>query len=229
MNHVMRVTVAAAALIAIPAVAFAQVGTTEEHRQRAEATAPRMERGPGIAVLLRSAPELQLSAEQVARLEAIESRLQQQNQPLIAQLREAGVAQRGASGGWVRGDRARERSPEQREQMRERRQEMTPEQREEMRQRMQDRARSITPEQRREMAQRFRVAQREVPVELRPVAEQLRENTTVAVREAREVLTPEQEARLQEVFRTRMADRGDRPGWQQRRGGDRQNFQRRSR
>lgn len=182
-------TMMTAVVLALPTAAAAQTP---------EAPAPRGERGIPVEALLRVQEELGLSADQVARLEQIGQRLQAQNEPLVAQLRE--------SGAWpgARAGAARQLTPEEREEMRRRmqeRREATPEQRE----RMRERARSVTPEQRREMARRFRV-----PAELQPTVAQLRANNLTALEEARSVLTAEQIARANELIRERFSER--RPG-----------------
>jgi hypothetical protein len=119
-------------------------------------------------------------------------------------------------------ERMQARTPEQREQMREGMQTMTPEQRQQMHERMQ----AMTPEQReahrREMqarrgdpqarpAQPGMRAEQRVPEELRPVMQQMRENTRAAAEEARAVLTSEQHERLRELAHQR---RGE--GWMRR-------------
>jgi hypothetical protein len=134
-------------------------------------------------------------------------------------------------------EHGRARTPEQRQQMRERMQAMTPEQRQQMhegmqamtpeqRQQMHERMQAMTPEQReahrREMqarrgdpqarpAQPGMRAEQRVPEELRPVMQQMRENTRAAAEEARAVLTSEQHERLRELAHQR---RGE--GWMRR-------------
>lgn len=188
-----------AALAAAPSALEAQTqrGT---HGQEQGVRGPH---GAPVAMLLQHRAELGLSAEQVNRLEAIGQRLEQQNAPLVAQLR--------ASGAW-----------QDREQMRERMQSMTPEQRQQMRERM----RNMTPEQRDAMRQQMRESgearprgegqargegmrgQRQIPEALRPVMQQLSANHRAAMQEARAVLTDDQQVRLRELV-------------QQRRGGER--------
>jgi Spy/CpxP family protein refolding chaperone len=198
-----RTGLVALTLLAVPATVTAQVA--DRGGSRAEASAQRGAAGPWLGAILRNAPELNLSAEQVSRLEGIERGLRERNEPLLAQLREARVRQDGRGG-------ARAMTPEQRAEMRERARSMTPEERERLRRGMRDRAAAATPEQR----QRMRGA---LAPEMQPVMRQLRENTAEATREARAVLTPEQLARAQDLVRSRLAERGDRPGFQRR--GDR--------
>jgi hypothetical protein len=164
-------------LLALPAMGVAQ-------------TADRAERPVPVQALLEARAELGLSAEQVVQLESIHARLQEQNQPLLEEMRAAAPA-----GGSQRGVGMRERmgamTPEQREQMREHMGAMTPEQREQMRERM----------------------DRGVPAELQATVRQLRENNRAAMREAREVLTPEQQALASELVRARAAEHM--PAWRQ--------------
>jgi hypothetical protein len=156
----------AAAILAAPLALAAQ-----------DTRAPRFE---PFASVLQYRAELDLTADQVSRIQAIQQRLQAQNEPLIAQLRAAGVAQeaeRGARAPFTAEERRemRERmqsgTPAEREQLRaemrermgamrseqpermgQRMEDMTPEQREEMRQRMGN----MTPEQREEMQARMK-------------------------------------------------------------------------
>ncbi len=151
----------------------------------AQDSAERRLNGAGPERLLRLRDELRLTAEQVSRLETIRQRLQQQNAPLIEQLRASGV--------WQERGRL---TPEQREQMRQRMQNMPPEQREALRRQMQERRRSAEAGPR---------AQRQIPEELRPVIQQLRENTRSALQEARSVLTAEQQTRLRQLVQQRRA------------------------
>jgi Spy/CpxP family protein refolding chaperone len=105
-------------------------------------------------------------------------------------------------------------APEQREQMRQRMQNMTPEQREQMRQRMQN----MTPEQREQMRAQHGAVRGwqgprgagQLPEELRPVMEQIRSNWAAARQEAEQVLTTEQRTRLRELAPQRRGG-GERP------------------
>jgi ribosomal protein L29 len=112
-------------------------------------------------------------------------------------------------------------TPEQREARRQQMREMTPEQREARRQQM----REMTPEQREarraEMRQRRLAGERgpvargqlQVPEELRPVFQQLRDNNRSALAEARAVLTAEQQTRLLDLAQQRHGGAGERR-WQ---------------
>jgi Spy/CpxP family protein refolding chaperone len=227
MRKTMIVPVLAAAMLAVPMVAVAQ---DAQPRVKAE-TVRGGERG---MMMQRFAAELNLTEAQQAEMRQIRQRLQAQNAPLVAQLREAGVMRHGAA---ARGERPMHRGQmgtEQRAQMRERMQNMTPEQRAQMRERMQnmtpeqraqmrERTQSMTPEQRAQMrdqmqqrrqageqGQRQRAqgergarAQRQIPAELRPVVEQMRQNNRAAQAEMRAVLTAEQQARLAELRQQR--------------------------
>jgi hypothetical protein len=192
----------AAALLAVPAAIDAQVQPDQ--------------RGPGSFILQHRA-ELNLSAEQVARLEAIQQRVRSQNEPLLAQLRAAGLA-RGEPGqmrAHIEG-----RTPEQRAAMRQRFENMTPEQREQLRGERRQRFENMTPEQREQLrgerrqrpgAQGAR-AGRQVPEELRPVLEQLRAHNQAAMQEVRSVLTAEQQTRLRALMGERRGPRAQRQG-----------------
>jgi Spy/CpxP family protein refolding chaperone len=197
--------------------------TAQAHGQHHGSAEARGAEGRGY-MFQRMQSELDLSPQQVDRLRAISTRLEQQNRPLMEQLRAAGVWSRGADKAAAgerhgakaaRGQREQMRArmqdmtPEQREQMRARMQNMTPEQREQMRARMQD----VTPEQREQMRARMQQRmQREVPAEMQPVLQQVRENSRVAMEEARSVLTAEQQARLSQLVAQRGHAQGRRPG-----------------
>jgi hypothetical protein len=116
--------------------------------QRAPQGQERAMRTPGqmpLARMMERQAELGLTAEQVARLESIQSRLQQQNAPLVAQVREARM-------GAERGERGA----------------------------------------------------RQVPEEIRPAMQQLRQNNRAAMEEVRAVLSDEQRAKLRETMRRGM-------------------------
>jgi hypothetical protein len=219
--HLFYRAAVAAALLAVPAAVDAQAQPDQ--------------RGPGSFILQHRA-ELNLSAEQVARLEAIQQRVRSQNEPLLAQLRAAGLA-RGEPGqirAHIEGRTPEQRAamrqrfdnmtPEQREQLRsERRQRlenMTPEQREQLRSERRQRLENMTPEQREQLrgerrqrpgAQGAR-AGRQVPEELRPVLEQLRAHNQAAMQEVRSVLTAEQQTRLRALMGERRGPRAQRQG-----------------
>jgi len=184
MNMVYRTGLVAMTLLAVPAVSAAQVADVDG--SRAEVSAQRGGGGPWLPSILRNAPELNLSSDQVVRLEGIERGLRERNEPLLAQLREA--RERSDGRGGVR--------------------DMTPEARERLRRDGRSGAGAATPEQRQRMAERLR---RGVPAELQPVMRQVRQNAAEATREARAVLTPEQLAQARELVRSHVLDRSDRP------------------
>ncbi len=161
--------------------------------------------GPGLSVrvLVENQQALDLTADQVARLGQIDADLTARNEPLLARLREAGVAM--PSGGRIemRGSRPDGAEP---------RPELTPGQREQMRGRMEER--------------RDRMGDRDngavpgarggpmalgnpLPEELRPVMEQLRSNTRTANEEVRSVLTADQLRQYADLLRDRAPDRMD--------------------
>jgi hypothetical protein len=191
-----------AVLLAVPAAVDAQAQPDQ--------------RGPGSFILQHRA-ELNLSAEQVARLEAIQQRVRSQNEPLLAQLRAAGLAR--GEPGQIRAH-IEGRTPEQRAAMRQRFENMTPEQREQLRSERRQRLENMTPEQREQLrgerrqrpgAQGAR-AGRQVPEELRPVLEQLRAHNQAAMQEVRSVLTAEQQTRLRALMGERRGPRAQRQG-----------------
>jgi Spy/CpxP family protein refolding chaperone len=216
------------ALVATPAIAEAQ---------RPDAPGKRGAPGPHAmnpaAGVLSHRAELGLSADQVARLEAIRAQLEERNRPLLQQLQ----AQRPtpAEGRARPGQAAGQLTPEQRAEMRQRMearraemQQLTPEQRAERREQMrqltpeQRRARmearraeverTLTPEQRQRLeAHRAGMEQRREAIQ--PVMQQLRANQEQAREQTQQVLTAEQQARLQEL-RAAHPRRGDGPGWQ---------------
>jgi Spy/CpxP family protein refolding chaperone len=193
----------AAALAVSPTALAAQAHG--QHHGSAEA---RGAEGRGY-MFQRMQTELDLSPAQVDRLQAISARLEQQNRPLMEQLRAAGVWNHGADSAAAGERHGAKAARGQREQMRGRMQDMTPEQRERMRARMQD----MTPEQREQMRARMQQRmQREVPAEMQPVLQQVRENSRVAMEEARAVLTAEQQTRLSQLVAQRGHAQGRRPG-----------------
>lgn len=136
--------------------------------------------GMSVALFLQHRSELGLTDAQVARLEAIRDRLQQQNQPLLAQLREAGVMPR-------------------RDRMRAGMQQMTPEQRQEMRQQMQERRERLTPAEREQM--RIRMQER-MEQRMRDLTPEQREQMEARLQERMQQMTPEE----REAMRRRMQE-----------------------
>ncbi len=207
-----------AALAAAPVTLEAQNPRVPRTQEQAE----RRHDGASPQKLLQLRNELGLTAEQVSQLEGIRQRLQQQNTPLIEQLRASGAWQERRAQGEARTGEQGRIAPEQREQARQRMENMTPEQREPMRQRMQN----MTPEQREAMrrqmqerrqgAEAGRRTERQMPEELRPVMQQMQANTRSALQEARAVLTAEQQTRLSELVQQRRGPATGREG--QRRG-----------
>ncbi len=191
--------------------------------------------GHAFSMIIGQRAALNLTDDQVARLEAIGLRLRAQNAPLLEQMRASGAWQ-GRPG--ARGGERPQLTPEQREQMRQRMQNLTPEQREQMRaqrgergargargeaapeqrEQMRQRMQNLTPEQREQMRAQMQQRRgeagvrggRQVPEELRPVMEQLRANSLAARQEAQAVLTPEQQTRLRELAQQRRGA-GERP------------------
>ncbi|CAN5774800.1 hypothetical protein BH23GEM6_BH23GEM6_21080 [soil metagenome] len=175
--------------------------------------------GQPFGMMMRHSTELGLTADQIARIEAIGSRLRSQNAPLMEQMR-AGRAVEG-SRAEARGGQTPQLSPQQRQQIRQRAANMTPEQRETLRAQMEERRASVSPEDRAAMrarmeerrqqlrdragirGQRGEPRVREVPAELRAAAEQIRANRQAAMHEVRLVLTQEQQGRLQELAQQR--------------------------
>jgi Spy/CpxP family protein refolding chaperone len=211
------------AALVVPTVSSAQT-LPGAAQQREAATHARAHHG---VPFLRMREELQLTPQQVAQLEAIGARLQEQNRPLMEQMRTARggderVARRGDA---ARGQRM---TPEQREQMRARMEQMTPEQRQQMhaqmremtpeqRQQMHAQMREMTPEQRAEMRARHQGQRPQgvrgganVPTELQPVVAQMRQNGAAAMQAARGVLTPQQLERAEQLMRERTSRRGER-------------------
>lgn len=187
MNRV-TITILALMIMTGPALLEAQ---TPRVQQRAAAMMPA---GGGIGErLLAHRDALGLSADQVAQIRRIQAQLAEQNGPLADQLR-AAMPQRHDS------------TRSQHATMRERMQRLTPEQRAGMRQqraRMQQRGDSArtrpapvrppAPAMRRPAAA---VMGAQLPEELRPVMEQMRQNTARATEQLMEILTPDQRATL---------------------------------
>lgn len=161
MNRALGVALAAVLLLA-PLPALGQQAAPTDTTSAA-ARAPHAPHS-GVDLLLRYRAELQLSDEQIARLQAVAQRLEERNRPLLEQLRAAGIPLR-----------------------RERR----------------DEVHRMTPEQRQALHEKLR--------EHRPTLERLRENMEAAMREARAVLTPEQQERFRALLREQYRGRGDGP------------------
>lgn len=198
------------ALFAVIAAAPVAVSAQTPEAGTRQEQALRFRGGPSLTMLLQRQQDIGLTAEQVARLESIEQRLRDRNAPLLLQLRESGAWKHGP-GAAREGRGARgEMTPEQRQQMRERFENMTPEEREAMRKQLRERRQGApSPGAARGQAPR---AQREIPAELRPVVQQLQQNTRTALAEAREVLTPEQRTRVRELLQERRIELRERPG-----------------
>jgi Spy/CpxP family protein refolding chaperone len=139
--------------------------------------------------------ELDLSDDQVGRLQAIAERLRHQNAPLVEQLRASGAWQGKRGGPGTREGETGRLTPEQRQQRRQQFESMTPEQREALRQQMQERRGGAGAASAR--------GQHRLPEELRPAVEQIRTNARMAMDEARAVLTAEQQIRLREIVQQR--------------------------
>lgn len=152
---------------------------------------------PPLEMWTRAQTELGPTSEQVSRLEEIQRRLREQNRGLVEQLRAADAWAAPAA----KSADERLRLQQERQQMREQMQDATPEERQRMREQMQ-RMREARPGAPR--ALRHARAQRQVPPELQPVVEQIRENSRSALEEAWAVLTPEQQELLRQVHRNRM-------------------------
>lgn len=150
--------------------------------------------------------ELGLTETQVAQLQRIRSDLRARNQPLREQMRAAMGEERAGRPGM------RDMTPEQRETRREAMRSMTPQQRramaraqrEQMRERREE-MRQLSAEEREQMR-----AQRQARMEqMRPVMEQIRGNARAAWEQTNSVLTPEQRAAL-EARREARGERGRR-------------------
>lgn len=234
----LAVAVAAAGCHENP-VELAPAPATQSVGELARATGPMGAMDP-VSRLLSQRDFLELSGDQIARLESIQSRLAVQTAPLIAQLEE--LRPEGAARPWhalrLRAGKGRDRMHE-----------LTAEQREQLRARLEthrERMRDLTAEQRAELRDRFEArrgelrerhpdmagsseeaqARREVMRErmeqLRPTFEQLHESRRQAMDEAHGVLTDEQRARLEtrrDEFRRELRERaGDRRAFRSRIG-----------
>jgi Spy/CpxP family protein refolding chaperone len=101
-----------AALMAAPAPAFAQQQPTTP-RVEGEAHRHGPAQRPAFGFLFQHRAELGLTDQQMARLQQIAQRLEQQNQPLLQQLRDAGIPVRPE-----RRDGVRDMTTEQRSELR---------------------------------------------------------------------------------------------------------------
>lgn len=141
-----------------------------------------------VTAILEHRAELGLTADQIARLEAVDRRLRERIAPVREQMREARgeMPRPGARG--ERGARG---------------------------QRVPRAPRPMSPEQRAAARERMDAARARMQ-EMRPELEELRESRREAMDEVREVLTEEQQGRLRELMRERRpAPR--RPGGEERR------------
>ena len=178
----------AGALLAAPLALAAQTPDAPAHRGPHAGMMMRGGPGGGLAAMLQKRAELNLTAEQVARLEAIERDLRARNEPLRQQIAAA--------------------MPERAERPR-----MTEEQRRAMREQRRERSEArprMTEEQRQQMRARME--------QVRPVMQQMRANTRGAMEQARAVLTEEQRARLQQQMQERRGQRGGERGMRGRTG-----------
>ena len=166
---------------------------------------------PGMHLehLLEQRDHLQLTAEQVARLEAIHREVEQKNRPLMEKLQ----AMHGemAPGAHARSEMTAEQREKHREMMkaqREKRSEMTAEQREKQREMM-----KAQREKRSEMTEEQRAERREAMAQARPIMEEMRANHRTAMEAVKEVLTDAQEAKLRALHEShpRMRRDGRRP------------------
>jgi Spy/CpxP family protein refolding chaperone len=218
----------AAALAAAPAVLPAAAHAQEQGT-------PARERGPGaFGGLLRHRAELNLTDDQVRRLESIRQRLEEQNRPLLERLRAAGV-RRGPGARPGRGP-----SEQRRAELRRRVEGMSEVQRDSLRRQMRERSRAVGEGQRDSLRRQMRVrmrnlseAQRDslrsqlrerrgprgerrgpgagpgrLPEELRPVMEQLRANARAAREQAQAVLTDAQKEKLRSLASERRGREG---------------------
>ncbi|MBW3553703.1 MAG: Spy/CpxP family protein refolding chaperone [Gemmatimonadetes bacterium] len=205
------IALAAAALLAGPVAA--QGGQGPRGRPATPAGAGVMDRNP-VAVLLERRDELELTADQVARLEAVQARVERENAPRIERLRAA------------LGDRpARDLTDEERVQLRERMRELQPvrtEIRETNRAAMEEVRGILTAEQRTKIrsasrgrgpaasrgargASVARILQHREALGLSEdqIArlEAIRDSQRAAHEQVRAILTDEQESRLREMAR----------------------------
>jgi predicted transcriptional regulator len=201
MTRFLGLVLLAAAAAAPPALEAQTPRAPQAQEQATRPAAPRL----SLERLAQLRAELELSDDQVGRLQAIAERLRHQNAPLVEQLRASGAWQGQRSGAGVRERETGRLTPEQRQQRRQQFESMTPEQREALRQQMQERRRGA------EESASAR-GQRRLPEELRPAVEQIRTNTRTAMEEARAVLTAEQQIRLREIVQQRRASAGERRG-----------------
>jgi len=165
-------------LALLAAVAAAPV-VVEAQAPRAAAGQQQAERGgwhSPISRIVEHRAELGLTTEQVSRLQGIQQRLQQQNAPLMEQVRASGAWREGAAKA-DRGDRA----------------------------------------PRADGARRGARAGRQVPEEMRPVMNQIRDNNRAAHQEVRSVLSDQQQVRLRELAQQQRAG-GQRGEWRGNRG-----------
>ncbi|CAN5705456.1 hypothetical protein BH23GEM9_BH23GEM9_17100 [soil metagenome] len=207
--------VIAFAIVAAPAALEAQTPRAERTDRAHSAGhfgAFGMAAGNPAARVLEHREALGLSLDQVRRLQQLQAQVEQRNQPLLDQVREARPAM---AGGMRRGA---EVTPEQREQMRERMQQrgaqISPGQREEMRERMQQP--QISPGQREQMRERMQQRGAQVSPEQRAGMEARREQMRQATPEQRELLR--QEMRGQMKQRVEQATPEQREQLRQRRG-----------
>jgi Spy/CpxP family protein refolding chaperone len=185
------IPVLALTLAGAPAVLEAQATPRGDRAQ----FAARGSMGNPAARVLQHRQALDLTAEQVRQLEALQAQHAARVQPLHERVREA----RGEAG--VR----RIPSAEQKAELRQRRAAMTPEQREQLREQGKQRRGAMTPEQREHLRERLQGARQANPEArarmeaMRPVLQELRQHQQQARGEVRDVLTARQVAALQEL------------------------------
>jgi hypothetical protein len=161
-------------------------------------------RGPGVAAILQHRAQLDLTADQVARLEAIERDLRARNEPLRQQM-SAAFPERAARAG-AEGPRM---TDEQRRTMRE------------QRARRGDHGARAGAARRPQLSDEQRQQMRGRMEQLRPVMEQMRGNTRQAMEQARAVLTDAQREQLRARMGEHRSRGGAERGWRGRPGAER--------
>ena len=182
----------------------------------------RRQMAPGMHLehLLEQRDHLGLTAEQVARLEAIHREVEQKNRPLMEKLRAMrGDAEHGEHARTEMSAEQREKHREMMKAAREKRSEMTEEEREKHRETMKaDREKrqemmKAAREKRSEMTEEEREQRRAAMAAARPLMEEMRANHKAAMEAVKEVLTDAQEAKLKALHEShpQMRHEGKRP------------------